>query len=140
MEEGGGSDWGKRGSDWGKEAGGGEKAGQRSVGQCGKAAPLFLQQKNIVAFFLTFPHPYPIPLLPTLLPYPIPLLRLRARALIRQTFDALFVSTRDGGATWVAEPVIPNAVANAIDLVDMNNAYATTFLRVGGSSLMAYRG
>ena len=48
------------------------------------------------------------------------------------------MSTRDGGITWVAEPVIPNAVANALDLVTMDNAYATTFLRVGGSSLMAY--
>ena len=49
------------------------------------------------------------------------------------------MSTHDGGATWVSEPIIPNAVANAIDLADMNNAYATTFLRTGGSSLMAYR-
>jgi photosystem II stability/assembly factor-like uncharacterized protein len=57
----------------------------------------------------------------------------------RQTFDALFVSTRDGGLTWTEEPVIPNAVANALDVVDMDHAYATAFLRSGASSLMAYR-
>ena len=48
------------------------------------------------------------------------------------------MSTQDGGATWTPEPVIPNAVANAMDIVDIDTAYATTFLRVGGSSLMVY--
>jgi len=54
------------------------------------------------------------------------------------TFDALFVHTTDGGATWVADPVIPNAAANAIEVVSSTKAYATAFMRVGGSSLLGY--
>jgi len=56
------------------------------------------------------------------------------------TFDALFVHTTDGGATWTADPLIPNAVANYLEVVSSTTAYATAFLRVGGSSLLAYTG
>ena len=65
--------------------------------------------------------------------------RARPPSHASNTFDALFVSTQDGGVTWNAEPVIKNAVANALDLTDLEHAYATTFLRVGGSSLMGFR-